>query len=211
MNIHSSLIKELLDKAYRDAYVASQIRVGLPFQARALRRSKGWTQEQLADAAGMSQPRIAEIEKPGKRRFNLDTLLRIASAFDVGLEVRFVPFGDVIDHNESFDPDTFYVPSFADELAAEEQEETALADFRAAYDRSSFAQQAASIVSGSAHSDLMPSNILQAGHPGGGGVMLTNQPPVQSRLPLIGLARNTSMGASDPLHRRLAVSASPAA
>jgi transcriptional regulator with XRE-family HTH domain len=109
------LTTELGDKAYRDAYVASQISMGLPFQIRALRRSRNWTQAQLAEAAGMSQPRIAEIERAGRRRFNLDTLLRIASAFDIGLEVGFAPFSAVVDRAEHFDPDAFEVASFEDE------------------------------------------------------------------------------------------------
>lgn len=125
MNINSSLIAELKDKEYRDAYVASQIAIGLPFQARALRLNKEWTQEQLAERAGMSQPRIAEIEKPSERRFNLETLLRIASAHDVALEVRFVPFGQIIEHDESFDPDSFKVPTFSEELEAAEKQEQA--------------------------------------------------------------------------------------
>jgi transcriptional regulator with XRE-family HTH domain len=116
VNIRSSLATELRDKKYRDGYVASQIAIGLPFQIRALRRSRGWTQAQLAEAADMSQPRIAEIERAGRRRFNLDTLLRIASAFDVGLEVGFAPFGAVVDHAERFDPDAFDVASFNDEV-----------------------------------------------------------------------------------------------
>jgi transcriptional regulator with XRE-family HTH domain len=125
MNTHSSLIAEMKDKEYRDAYITSQIAIGLPFQARALRASKGWTQEQLAEKAGMSQPRIAEIEKPRKRRFNLETLLRIASVFDVGLAVRFVPFGNIIGYDESFDPNSFRVPTFEEELAAAEEQEKA--------------------------------------------------------------------------------------
>jgi transcriptional regulator with XRE-family HTH domain len=116
VNTHSSLTTELRDKEYRDGYVASQIAISLPFQIRALRRSRGWTQAQLAEAAGMSQPRIAEIERAGRRRFNIDTLLRIASAFDVGLEVGFAPFGAVVDRAERFDPDAFGVASFEDEV-----------------------------------------------------------------------------------------------
>jgi transcriptional regulator with XRE-family HTH domain len=116
VNIRSSLTTELRNKKYRDGYVASQIAIGLPFQIRALRRSRGWTQAQLAEAAGMSQPRIAEIERAGRRRFNIDTLLRIASAFDVGLEVGFAPFGAVVDRAERFDPDAFDVASFDDDV-----------------------------------------------------------------------------------------------
>ena len=125
MNIHSSLIAELRDKKYRDAYVASQIHIGLPFQVRALRQSRDLRQEDLAELAGMSQPRIAEIEKPGKRKFNIDTLLRIASALDVGLEVHFVPISTIIDHRESFDPDSFEIPTFEEELEEAERQERA--------------------------------------------------------------------------------------
>ena len=117
MNIYSSLVKELRDKSYRDAYVASQIRIGLPYQVRALRQSRDWTQGELAVRAGMAQPRVAEIEKPGKRSLNIETLLRLASAFDVGLEVRFVPITRVIDHSESFDPDHLSIQTFDEEIA----------------------------------------------------------------------------------------------
>jgi hypothetical protein len=36
MNTDSSLVNALQKKEYRDAYVASQIRLGMPFQIRAL-------------------------------------------------------------------------------------------------------------------------------------------------------------------------------
>lgn len=130
MNITSSLVAELREKAYRDAYVASQIRVGLPFQIRALRQQKGWTQGDLAAHAGMSQPRIAEIEKPGERKFNLETLLRIAAAFDVGLTVNFVPITELINREDRFDPDTFSVPTFAEELAAAERRAATRAELK---------------------------------------------------------------------------------
>ena len=121
MNIDSTLTKELRDKAYRDAYTASQISIGLPFQIRALRASRNWTQGKLAKQSLMSQPRVSEIERPGARRLNLDTLLRLASAFDVALEVRFVPFGKLVDHSERFDPDSFSVKSFDQEISELEQ------------------------------------------------------------------------------------------
>jgi transcriptional regulator with XRE-family HTH domain len=81
-------------------------------QCRALRESYGWTQPQLADAAGMSQPRISEIERPGERKLNLETLLRLASAFDVALQVRFVTFEKLVDDENQIDLDNFYVAPF---------------------------------------------------------------------------------------------------
>lgn len=120
MNTTSSLIGEMRDKDYRDAYVASQIRIGIPFQIRALRKSRGWKQDQLAEHAKMEQPRISEIEKPGERRPNIETLLRIAAAFDVGLEVRFLPYSELIDHSESFDPNDFRIKTFVEEIKERE-------------------------------------------------------------------------------------------
>ena len=74
VNIDSSLTRELREKQYRDAYVDSQIRVGLPFQIRALRKSRdNMTQSALAEKAEMSQPRISEIESPGERNLNIET------------------------------------------------------------------------------------------------------------------------------------------
>ena len=116
MNTQSSLAGELRDKAYRDAFVAAQLRIGLPLQCRALRESREWTQPQLAQAAGMSQPRISEMERPGERKPNLETLLRLASAFDVALQVRFVPFSRLVDDDDSVDLDNFEVSSFEEDM-----------------------------------------------------------------------------------------------
>jgi transcriptional regulator with XRE-family HTH domain len=124
MNINSSLTNELRDKAYRDAYVASQIRVGIPFQVRGLRKQRNLSQGELASLAGMAQPRISEIERPGERNFNIDTLLRLAAGLDVALQISFVPFSKLVDQSESFDPDNFQVPDFETELAQSQEVHT---------------------------------------------------------------------------------------
>lgn len=117
LNTNSSLIAEMREKEYRDAYVGSQIRMTLPLQIRELRKRREWTQPQLAEYAGMAQPRISELEKPGERRLTIETLLRLAAAFDVALQVRFVPFGELIDWSEGLDIDNFQVPTFEKEVA----------------------------------------------------------------------------------------------
>ena len=117
LNIDSSLIAEMREKPYRDAYVASQIRMTVPLQIRELRKNKGFTQPELAERAGMGQPRISELEKPGERRLTIETLLRIASALDIGLQVRFLPYGELIDWSEGLDIENFNLPTFDEELA----------------------------------------------------------------------------------------------
>ena len=102
-------------KQHREAFVASQINVGLPFQIRALRKQRDWNQKQLADAAEMLQPRISAMEQPGGGALNLETLRRLAAAFDVALLVKFVPFSELVNFSDAFSPDDFSVASFENE------------------------------------------------------------------------------------------------
>lgn len=143
-NINSSLVGELRDKQYRDAYVASQIRMSLPIQIRELRKSRDMTQPQLATLSGMTQPRISEIERPGERRLNIETLLRIASAFDVALQIRFVPFEELMDWSEGVDLDHFSVIPFIEELRLAEE----TAQMQEAYEDAFVAQLGVPIGSG---------------------------------------------------------------
>ena len=95
----------------------------MPLHIRELRKSREWTQPELAKRAGMKQPRISELEKPGERKLSIETLLRLASAFDVGLQVRFVSIGELIDWSENLDLDNFGVEPFIEELRKAEEEE----------------------------------------------------------------------------------------
>jgi transcriptional regulator with XRE-family HTH domain len=109
------LINELQDKEIRDSYVSDHISIGIPLQIRALRLQKGreWTQKELADLAGMKQERISAIENPNyKNAFTLSTLLRIASAFDVALIVRFAPISELVKWELSLSPEKLEATSF---------------------------------------------------------------------------------------------------
>lgn len=54
------------------------------------RQMAGWTQTQLADAAGLRVATISDIEK-GKLNFEINTLVRIASALGFYLDISFTP------------------------------------------------------------------------------------------------------------------------
>jgi len=75
-------------------------------------------QADLAQKTGMLQPRISAMESPGGAKFTLETLRRVASAFDVALVVRFAPFSELLRWSERFEPDEFAVPSFEDDFAS---------------------------------------------------------------------------------------------
>lgn len=93
------LVSSLQDKDYRDAFVADQIRIGVPLQIRDMRDDRQWSQEVLGQHMRplMVQESVWRLENPNKANLTIGTLLRVASAFDVALIVRFVPFSELID------------------------------------------------------------------------------------------------------------------
>ncbi len=56
----------------------------LAFRVAELRKARGWTQEELAERAGVGRVTIARIESGRNRRVDLDVLERLAGAFEVG-------------------------------------------------------------------------------------------------------------------------------
>jgi transcriptional regulator with XRE-family HTH domain len=92
-----NLVKKLRDsKKARDAYVYEHVRNGVPFQIRAMRKNRDWSQQELADAANTSRTVITRIEDPNYGKLTLKTLLQIASAFNVALLIKFVPFSRLV-------------------------------------------------------------------------------------------------------------------
>lgn len=86
-------VRRLLEsKTYRDAFVIEHVKNSVAFQIRTLREDRGWTQDKLGEMASKPRNVISRLEDPNCGKFTLATLLEIASAFDVGLMVKFVPF-----------------------------------------------------------------------------------------------------------------------
>jgi len=109
------LIKKLQDKEYRDAFVSEHVDQGITFQVHAMREARKLTQAQLGKLLGMKQPQVARLEDPDYSNYTLDTLKRVASAFDVALIVRFAPFGELVEYVENLSPEALAVPPFAEE------------------------------------------------------------------------------------------------
>lgn len=64
----------------------------------------------------MAQPRIAVLENPDYDNYTVNTLKRLAEALDVGLIVRFAPYGEVMDWVMNFSEKSINVPTFEEEL-----------------------------------------------------------------------------------------------
>jgi transcriptional regulator with XRE-family HTH domain len=114
------LLVSLKDKEFRDAFKLENVYTGVCFQIRAIREQQGLSQKALGRLAGgrvMAQERISILEDPNAdTKPTLTTLLRVADALDVGLEVRFVPFSKVIDRSVRTDMRELQVAKFDDEV-----------------------------------------------------------------------------------------------
>lgn len=106
------IANNLENKEYRDNYVSSHIGVGLCFQIRGMRNKAGWTQKNLAGKISTQQEAISRFENPNYGQFTLESLKRLASAFDVALIVKFAPFSELLNKTTRLTPLDVEIPSF---------------------------------------------------------------------------------------------------
>ena len=135
MNSWDNVVNHLEDKQYRNNFVAEQINIGVPFQVAELRISRGWSQDELAQRAGMKQSRISQVENPDYGSLSISTLKRLAAAFDVALVVRFVPFSELISYVTAtpyivrgLSSESFSIPTFEQEMESIEAKQAALSE-----------------------------------------------------------------------------------
>jgi transcriptional regulator with XRE-family HTH domain len=102
-------------KKYREAFAFSLFKRMVPFQIRALRRQRGWSQEQLATTANLTQGVISRAEDPDYGNLTINTIRRIAAGFDVAFVVKFVPFSELDKWFLDLSEKSAEVPSFAEE------------------------------------------------------------------------------------------------
>jgi transcriptional regulator with XRE-family HTH domain len=112
ISVRENLAEKFQNKEYRDAFVAEQIFSRLPLKIRTIREDQKLTQRQLGKLADMAQTWVSKLEDPNYGKLTISTLLKLASAFDVGLQVDFVPFSRVLDGAIRLHSESFSVPEF---------------------------------------------------------------------------------------------------
>lgn len=85
--------RRLAEPGAAEAYDAARLAFELGRSVRELRERRGWSQTQLAKAAGMTQSAVARFESGGTVP-TLAVLERLATALDVSLKVGFEPRGE---------------------------------------------------------------------------------------------------------------------
>ncbi len=106
------LLEILKDKGRRHHLASVVTKRTLAEQIREIRLARGWTQSDLARAAGKVQETISQLENPDYGSYTMKTLQRLAEAFDVTLTVRFDPFSDLIHRITHLSPEDLAVPDY---------------------------------------------------------------------------------------------------
>ncbi len=109
------LWSSLASRDYREAFVDEHISSGIAVQILENRKARNLTQKGLGVLAGMGQVRISKLENPSDAMPNLKTIRRIASAFDCGLRVEFVPFSELALWSIHVPEKSACVPAYAED------------------------------------------------------------------------------------------------
>jgi hypothetical protein len=117
-SIGKKLFEKLQRKSYRHSYLAEHVRRGIAYQIRALRDQRVWSQGKFAKLLAKPQSVVCRLEDPSYGKLTVQTLLEIASVFDVALRVRFVPYSSFLQQTRDVSVASMKVPSFDDEFAS---------------------------------------------------------------------------------------------
>ena len=100
--IRSDALREFQDVEHRHAYCDEFLNISIATQIKVLREQRGLTQNELADQTDMKQSRISALEDVNYSSWSINTLRRLAKAFDVTLTVEFESFGEKLSRIETF-------------------------------------------------------------------------------------------------------------
>jgi transcriptional regulator with XRE-family HTH domain len=107
-------LQKFLDDSYRESYLDSHVKGGIAYQIQALREKEGLNQTKFGSLVGMPQPVVSRLENTEYGAVNVNTLLKIANALKIGLEVRFCNFETVLSADMS--PVAFRVENIQETL-----------------------------------------------------------------------------------------------
>jgi transcriptional regulator with XRE-family HTH domain len=106
---------EFQNEDYRHSYAEECVNTMIATQIKVLREERSMTQSALAEKAEMAQPRLSVMENADYSNWSINTLKRLARAFDVAVSVKFETFSNVVMDFEEMCREALSRPSFKDD------------------------------------------------------------------------------------------------
>jgi DNA-binding XRE family transcriptional regulator len=106
------------DSEYRCAFMRSTIDEGLAWQIRVNREQRGLSQKALALLMGTRQSAISRLEDSELANPTIETLLKVAAAFDCALIVRFASYSELWSQVGDLSSERLYAAPFGSEVPA---------------------------------------------------------------------------------------------
>lgn len=107
---------KLGDAEYRRAYLLASIEQGIAWQIKTNRTARALSQADLADALGVEQSAVSQLEDPAYGGHTVDTLIKLAEAFDCALSLEFVPFSALARDGRDLSPQALYAAPYSEEI-----------------------------------------------------------------------------------------------
>jgi transcriptional regulator with XRE-family HTH domain len=123
-DLRSNLREDFRDKDFRHIYADESLNAYIATQIKVLREQQTLTQRELAMLTDMAQPRIAVLEDVNYSSWSINTLRRIARAFDLRLSVKFETFSSLLPELETFGRNALERAKFDDDAFFHESRET---------------------------------------------------------------------------------------
>lgn len=103
------------DAEYRQGYMEGSVEQGIAWQIRANRKARGLTQADLAQLLETTQSGVSRLEDPEYGTHSIDTLLRVANAFDCALSVKFVGYAQLAEDSIDLSEQNLVAPTYDQE------------------------------------------------------------------------------------------------
>ena len=99
--IELELPKKLQDGEYRRRFFLAEASAQIAKQLIALRKRRGFSQDEVAKLVGTGQPAISRVERADYHNWSFNTLRKLAEAMDARLRVVIEPAEDILAEYES--------------------------------------------------------------------------------------------------------------
>lgn len=103
---------------YRKAFVKQNIFSSVAHQIQLIREHRGWSQKDLAEKIGTKQSAVSRLEDPAYGKYSISTLFKLADAFDLGLQIKFVSWATLTKEVDEWTSEKAVELPYEDEINA---------------------------------------------------------------------------------------------